>query len=998
MPDKTDSATLMRRQRQLLDQARDFFLGLRRDLPRGEMLTALAEAARGIMGFRRVLVCVRGDGGSFAPLVDLGGPQPAAGAVILSAAMLTEDRQIGSSYFVRHNDPMWQQQPPLRPVASGADVSRWQAGDLLLTPVAAVDGAVLGLIAVDEPADGGLPDADVLQHLELFALQAALVIDPRSAPAQAAGARRLEQVELLFSGLTAARATAVAREGLLLLDAERAMVLSNDAARAYTAGDGRSVATLRLAAPDKEWLQQALGRLEKGAAAAHKLVSVDDSLVNLTVQRVGGGGRPDGYLIELGEAFDEISSRFRGTRDDIAASADGESVGEFLLAMLKRDVGFDSALLLARERGGQYKVLANAGLMEKADRSRDIAIRKGLAQAALAEGRPLTLSGNAGQLVGSIGIDGVDEARLTSLAAVPLAEHRQVAGLLVLARGSGQPYGQAHCALLAEIAAIMVGIINQGRVAEKVRNESLLRNKLYEIGFSAGSVLQIGSVLSLMIRTIAKELRVEEIGIYFYDDVLAEWNGKSIMMQPISPGFLQLVREARIKLDPQKLSEIRDITAEVIARGEHEIITDLAADHRFLQPFPNAALRSGLWLPLKVKDKTIGALAALSKQPAYFGKDDLNLLEEVAPLVTFALRSAMFYEEIRREGSRLAAIINSMPEGLLMIDAQFRVIMGNEAFEKLWGLKRQVRSGTDLREEIVPQLTERLIDAAPLLEFFRGCAASADGTVVPVEMELVDHRFLRISAFPVEEPERPRSGLVIIAQDITNERQVAKLREEFVGMLSHDLRNPLSAIIATLELALDGSLGALNENQQQFLTNAMNDSRRMLEMLNDLLDGYKYDAVELKLDKTGFDLGQLVSNLIAEFSPLAREREIELLQQMPSKLLAVADESKINRVVSNLLSNALKFTPKQGRILVAAVEKPQLIEVSITDNGEGIPPEEQEKVFEKFYQVKKRKLGRKTGTGLGLPLCRQLVEAHGGTIWVDSQYGKGSTFTFTLPK
>ncbi|MRR10246.1 HAMP domain-containing histidine kinase, partial [bacterium] len=251
---------------------------------------------------------------------------------------------------------------------------------------------------------------------------------------------------------------------------------------------------------------------------------------------------------------------------------------------------------------------------------------------------------------------------------------------------------------------------------------------------------------------------------------------------------------------------------------------------------------------------------------------------------------------------------------------------------------------------------------------------------------------------PVEDTERPAAGSVLLCQDITIEQQAAKLREEFVGMLSHDLRNPLAAIIATLELALDGSLGDLNDNQQQFLTNAMNDSRRMLGMLNDLLDGYKYEAVQLKLEKAPFDITQVIATLVAEFSSLARERDIELLQDTPIGLTVTADEGKINRVVSNLLSNALKFTPKRGRIVVTAAEKPKLIEISVADNGEGIPPEDQEKVFEKFYQVKKRKLGRKTGTGLGLPLCRQLVEAHGGKIWAESQYGKGSKFIFTLPK
>jgi len=242
------------------------------------------------------------------------------------------------------------------------------------------------------------------------------------------------------------------------------------------------------------------------------------------------------------------------------------------------------------------------------------------------------------------------------------------------------------------------------------------------------------------------------------------------------------------------------------------------------------------------------------------------------------------------------------------------------------------------------------------------------------------------------------SGLVLLHQDVTVEHQIAETRQEFVGMLSHDMRNPLSAIIATLELSLDGSLGELNDNQHQFLGSAMNDSRRMLEMLNDLLDGYKYEAVELKLEKTQFDVTQLISKLVSDFSALARERQLELFQETPLSLTVTADEGKLTRVISNLLTNALKFTPKEGRIIVSAADKKQNIQVSIQDTGEGIAPDELEKVFQKFYQVEKRKLGRKTGTGLGLPLCRKLVDAHGGKIWVESQPGKGSKFIFTLPK
>lgn len=1002
MPDRPDIQAAARGQ--LLEQTLGFFRDLRRGEPAPAVLRRLAESVRGILGYRRVLVCAADDGGNLAPAIELDNHVPGADEPArqpIPARLLSEQHQLGACYFVRFDDPTWPPELRLRrpPEPAPADHGRWQAGDTLLAPVIAPSGALLGAIVVDEPADGDLPGAEALQHLELFALEAAQAMDPQGPAASLAGARQASLLATLLSQATVGTPASRDGDGIVLFDPSWSVVFSNRQGEKHLDRDGNQQLPLRLEAGDREWLQQAMEKLAKGAGTAlRKVVCRDGELIELWLRRVTDRDATVGYLAVLSDASAVTVAQFRGIREDVNAAVDGETIGDHLLTTLKRSIDFDSAALFSREKGGQFKAVANAGLLRKDDQSNEYAVRQGLAATALAEGRPMALTGAAGQLAESLGLDGVDAALVTSVLAVPLADHLPPTGLLVLSRHRGQPFGQAHAALLGELSPVLAGILGHARLAQKARAESLLRNKLYEIGFSAGSVLQIGSVLSLMIRTIARQLRVEEIGIYFYDDVLAEWNGKSILSQTISPGFLQLVREAGVKLDHEKLSEIRDITAEVIGRGNPEIIPDLAADRRFTQPFPNAGLHSGMWQPLKVKDKTIGALTALSRQPAYFGKDDLALLEEVAPLVTFALRSAMFYEEIRREGGRLAAIINSMPEGLLMFDARYRVIIGNEAFEKLWNLKQPVRTGADLKDDILPQLLERLIDNAPLLEFFHRTAATPGGVAEPVEVELVDHRFLRIGSFPVEDSERPAAGSVLLCQDITIEQQAAKLREEFVGMLSHDLRNPLAAIIATLELALDGSLGELNDNQQQFLTNAMNDSRRMLGMLNDLLDGYKYEAVQLKLEKSPFDITQVIATLVAEFSSLAREREIELLQDTPIGLTVTADEGKINRVVSNLLSNALKFTPRGGRIVVMAAEKPKLIEVSVTDNGEGIPPEDQEKVFEKFYQVKKRKLGRKTGTGLGLPLCRQLVEAHGGKIWAESQYGKGSKFIFTLPK
>lgn len=787
--------------------------------------------------------------------------------------------------------------------------------------------------------------------------------------------------------------------GLALFDGQGRAIFANAAARELFGEGVPSAQGLKGSPEDGGWAAQAIKGIADGTQEqARRSLVLADRHFDLRLTSLPG---PERSVLGIFRSLEEsYQIGFRELTTAISNLGDLEVFAQSLLREVQRIVHYDGALLLTREKGEQFRLLASVGLAGSEEAlGQELVPSPGLVEAALTEGRSIIHNGAAGQAVQALGIKKLEPllAEVGSLVVSPLAMPGKISGLVILARHGERQFQPDQLPAIDELCGQLYRSVEHIRSLVSVRRRNQLRDKLYEIGFAAGSVLQVGSLLSLMIRTIAKELRVEEMGIYFYDEVAERWSGKSIMGRESDGGFLGMVKSAGIRLEPERLAEIKEVTAEVIARGAPEIIPTLAMDPRYIAPSPAARLRSGIWVPLKVKDRSIGALAALSAHANYFGQEDQSLLQEIAPLVTFALRSAMLYEEIRREGSRVGAIINSMPEGLLMLDIDFKVIMSNQSFERQWRLESPVRPGADLVRDIVPQLVDRLSDPKPMLDFYQSCATAQSGAVGPVEVELKGRRFLKIISFPVEQPDRPHAGLVILHQDITEQRNLEELRQEFVGMLSHDLRNPLSAVIATLDLALDGSLGPLNNDQRQFLGNAMNDSRRMLEMLNDFLDGYKYDAVELKLEKTEFDISQLVARAIDDFSPLASERQIQLSQEEPAVHMVVGDEGKLNRVVSNLISNAIKFTPRGGRVTLRVQRHPRATEVSVTDTGEGIPEDEREKIFEKFYQVEKRRLGRKAGTGLGLPLCKKVVEAHGGAIWVESTPGQGSRFAFTIP-
>jgi len=222
-------------------------------------------------------------------------------------------------------------------------------------------------------------------------------------------------------------------------------------------------------------------------------------------------------------------------------------------------------------------------------------------------------------------------------------------------------------------------------------------------------------------------------------------------------------------------------------------------------------------------------------------------------------------------------------------------------------------------------------------------------------------------------------------------------KSEFLANMSHELRTPLNAIIGFSEVLTDRMFGELNEKQEEYLKDIYASGTHLLSLINDILDLSKIEAGRMELELSEFDLPTALDNAIVLVRERAARHGISLHKSFDERLGQIqADERKVRQVVLNLLSNAIKFTPEGGRIDVGAVPKDGSVEVSVTDTGIGIAPEDQEKVFEEFRQVGTA-AKKVEGTGLGLTLCRKFVELHGGGIWVKSELGVGSTFTFTLP-
>jgi len=225
--------------------------------------------------------------------------------------------------------------------------------------------------------------------------------------------------------------------------------------------------------------------------------------------------------------------------------------------------------------------------------------------------------------------------------------------------------------------------------------------------------------------------------------------------------------------------------------------------------------------------------------------------------------------------------------------------------------------------------------------------------------------------------------------------RASRHKSEFLTMVSHEFRTPLTSIITFTELLLDDAAGKVNQEQQEYLTDVLESSQRLLHMINDLLDISRLDAGKVRLFREALDIYDLARDAERTVRPLVERNGLTLALEMGRHLpLVEADGLRVTQVLLNLLGNAIKFTPARGRIAIGARVDGYFLEVAVSDNGIGIAPEDRERIFEKFSQAGRE---RPEGTGLGLPLAKSLVELHGGRMWLESEPGQGSTFRFTLP-
>ena len=351
---------------------------------------------------------------------------------------------------------------------------------------------------------------------------------------------------------------------------------------------------------------------------------------------------------------------------------------------------------------------------------------------------------------------------------------------------------------------------------------------------------------------------------------------------------------------------------------------------------------------------------------------------------------------------RNSALVDTSPDGITLTDLAGKLVLCNQQTVRLHGYDNlRELYGINVFELIAPEDRQLAMkNAQKTLE---------EGQVTNIEYKMLrkdGSRFpAELSAALICDKDGAPANFIAITRDVTErfqaieaEKRLLLLKEEFIASLSHDLRTPIFSLIGYLDLLRNGKVKD-SDVQNEFLTRAAKDVDRLKVLVNELLDTSRLENNFLVLNWEEVDLNTVINQVLESFREQAKANGISLKASPSDKrLLAEVDPSRMHRVLSNLVENAIKFSYKGGDILIAMESRNSTVTIEVIDNGCGISPEDCLKVFDKFFQASHTLKQNKFGTGLGLFISKQIVEAHGGTLTVKSQLGIGSTFTVTIPK
>lgn len=710
---------------------------------------------------------------------------------------------------------------------------------------------------------------------------------------------------------------------------------------------------------------------------------------------------------------------------EINSSLDPEEIYEFIYRAVQRLMPVDSFVIALLDK--ESREIEGVYLMDGDQRSPNqrLPLGKGLSGQVISSGEPLLLI--ASEQADSLG--GVTFGELgtpSSILAVPMMLGGETIGMLSAQSYQTAVYTREDLQILSTLANQAIVAIQNGRLfAETQRLAEELEQRVVERTAQLQREQQNTETLLRILTEVSSSLDLDRAlnrTLALLNDAIGAEQGTIMLLQAedntlrYRAGYGYLTRQAVAESRTITLRVGEGLAGWVVENRQAVLIEDLHQDPRWVRATAGTREhRSSIVAPMMVGEDVIGVLMVFHRKVAHFSPELLNLVQAIAGQVAVSINNAHLYELIRdqaerlgtmlrkeqEEASRSQAILEAVADGVLVTGVDNKIAFVNSSIQRILDIQADRIVGRSL-DTFVGLFGKA---AATWMQTIRGWSEDSvsyqPGDTYAEQIELENNRIVLVHLAPVM-LQNDFLGTVSIFRDITHEVEVDRLKSEFVATVSHELRTPMTSIRGYADILLLGAAGALNENQSHFLQIIKGNTERLNTLVNDLLDISRIEAGRVTLAPQPLDLRDVAEDVLADILRRSQEenKPMGISLEAPKELPRVfGDSERVRQILDNLVDNAYHYTPADGQIQVHIHSEDGEIQVDVSDTGVGIAPEDQDRIFERFFRGEHPLVLATPGTGLGLPIVKQLVEMHHGRIWMKSTGipGEGCTFSFTLP-
>lgn len=567
----------------------------------------------------------------------------------------------------------------------------------------------------------------------------------------------------------------------------------------------------------------------------------------------------------------------------------------------------------------------------------------------------------------------LEVTQVDSLHSIPLVINNQLFGILLFKPTPEQPISQDTIDTLSILSQhFAIYLTNAYTYESKVKDlEEGMREVqiLSQIDEELNDTIQLPRVFRMIMDWALRFTNAHAAALAVYNE---------------QADNLRIMEHYGYPLDNPLLSQLQQdhtggITHRVAHNGLPEVIPDVSMDPDYRNI--NHLTKSQMFIPILREERVEAVITLESKNFNGFTDEHLDFVRRLAQRAGVAVDNARLFTETEQERQKLELILSNIKDIVIVVGINNHILLINQS--ALAGLSLHKTA-----EKYIDMPFEEAIDRTELIEFFKSGNSKSQGMMEEIQLPNGRHYHAQLS--PLE-----GIGWVIVMQDITHFKETDKLKSELLATASHDLKQPLSVMRGYMDLL--EMTNTFDERSERFIASLNRAVINMQTLIDELLDLAKIES-GIELEMEDIDLPHILRECLEANIPKADEKSMQILTDIPESFPPIrGDDLRLSQIFSNLISNAIKYTPPDGEVRVYAEKQGKVIRVSVQDNGLGISPEDKAQIFDRFYRVRRPETDSIEGTGLGLAIVKSLVEAHQGEIALVSQLNKGSTFHVTLP-